>query len=53
MEGLVLKCVEIQDIENYQDMEIFLDVEIIPDMEAKHHKLLHPTTIFKRKQIYR
>ena len=40
-------------MENFQDMEIFQVMEIILDMEARHHKLLHRTTVGKRKQIYR
>ena len=42
----------LQDKDILQDMEIILHMEIVLHMEAKHHALLHRTTISRRKQIY-
>ena len=51
-EKLVEINVEIQDMKNFQDMETFWDMEIFLDMEAKHHIILHRTTIGRIKQSY-
>ena len=40
-------------MEILQGMEILQDMGIILYMEAKHNKLLHSTTISRRKYIYR
>ena len=39
-------------MEIFQDVVIILNVVIILDMEAKHHTIVHRTSISRRKNIY-